>query len=368
MPNLSVAGRAPDFRPRSSYDPRQVAEVVLKTQSPGVDYLPMDNSTVFNVGYYPRLLPELSYSLFRRLDFTIQITANSPAYTALHWSLIAPNGQLLLGGDDEPAFRGGIANLTRLGDRVGQAAIVAGSRVIVGREYSTDNGTSYTAAAFNSGSPDVRRLAVSPSDSNRIALSEASGDTAVYVSTDNGSNYTRRFIASGYVPRGVAWIGTTIITCANSEIRTSIDDGVTWVTQTDGTANGIGDVASSSTRAVAVTLSGNGELIYSDNATSWTTVASPDATPRNRIHYGQGWWLAWSDDSINDLIASPDGENWQLITGPGYQLSGVGDGDGEFLLLGTEGEITRLPMGDTEFQLIPPEIPTGGLTYWVKAR
>lgn len=188
---------------------------------------------------------------------------------------------------------------------------------ITNYQYSTDNGTSWTAC-----SPVVT---TSP-----ITISGLS----------NCSSYQVKIRAVNASGTGTASAAATL-TPTNST-----DPGITWSTRTSPVDNQWRSVAYGNGRFVAVAVSGTGNRVMtSTDGINWVVQNSTDDFFWQDVTFGEGLFVAVSsnsEDNTRTVMTSPDGITWTPRTAVRYQWVGVTYGNGIFVAVSVNGTGNRV--------------------------
>jgi len=169
------------------------------------------------------------------------------------------------------------------------------------------------------GSPTMNPTSMASKGTSLHMLSTFGGD--IFTSTD-GITWTELASAPfGILPSDGAykiiydsintkWVAVGV-NAHTGAIFTSIDDGVTWVTQTHSfVSEAVTDVIYANSLYIAV--GSNGKIQTSTDATTWSDATSPFGTSTiNAIAASSSLFMAVGEDS--KIATSPDGITWTLV-------------------------------------------------------
>lgn len=221
----------------------------------------------------------------------------------------------------------------------------------------------------------------------------AVGNSGTILTSTNGTSWTQRILLTttglnGVTHDGTRWLvvttGTTVVTSTNGTdwtfftstgggsanavafgaglfvsassggvIRTSSDNGVTWLTRTaNAGTNNLNDVAFLNNQFVAVGNSGT--LITSPDGIVWTARTSNAGTTNlHTVAYGAGTakYIVGSAGGTNGYLSSTDnGVTWvsaALPTGGGGSIRALVFADGRFVGAGSTGSVFTSTDGST---------------------
>jgi len=124
------------------------------------------------------------------------------------------------------------------------------------------------------------------------------------------------------------------------EILTS-NDGTTWTPQVSGTVNDLWAVAYGNGLWVATGTQGGGggTICYSSDTVNWTVTNVLGSQIFYGVAFGENLFVAVNE--LRAIYSSPDGANWTLRASYlGFQMMGVAYGNGMFVAVGSGGMVS----------------------------
>ena len=91
---------------------------------------------------------------------------------------------------------------------------------------------------------------------------------------------------------------------------TAINGGTSWTAQTAAEQNNWLSLAYGNGLFVAISNNGDNRVMTSSDGVSWTSQLAAEQNNWNAITYGNGLFVAVSGGGNNRVMTSPDGINW----------------------------------------------------------
>jgi hypothetical protein len=198
-----------------------------------------------------------------------------------------------------------------------------GGAAITNYEYSTNNGTSWTAVSpastntsftitglTNCTAYDLKVRAVN-------SVGSGSASTSVSVTPQNGVqggiNWTSRTSAADNQWTSVTYGNGLFVavssTGTGNRVMTS-PDGITWTSRTSAADNAWQSVTYGNGLFVAVSKDGTNRVMTSPDGITWTSRTSAANNYWRSVTYGNGLFVAVADNGTNRVMTSPDGITW----------------------------------------------------------
>lgn len=181
--------------------------------------------------------------------------------------------------------------------------------------------------AFGSGIPDFDFTAESSAITNANQIQGGWSSTSF---DSNGNNNQWKSVAYGngkYVALGL--IG-------NAYLAANSTDGINWTSYNTIPYTTYGQLAYGDGVFVA---SGNGKIVYSTNEGQSWSEASVASNWWQGVTYGDGKFVAVSEDGTNRVATSSDGINWSETSAPGnYMWLAVTYGGGKYVAVSQMGD------------------------------
>jgi hypothetical protein len=211
-----------------------------------------------------------------------------------------------------------------------------GGAAITNYEYSTNNGTSWTAVSPASTNTSFTIAGLTNCTAYDVKVravnSEGSGSasSAVSVTPQNGVqggiNWTSRSSAADNEWRSVTYgNGLFVAVSSNGTNRVMTSpDGITWTSRSAAVSNPWQSVTYGNGLFVAVSSTGSGNRVMtSPDGITWTSRTSAADKIWTSVTYGNGLFVAVANDGY--VMTSPDGTTWTSRTSAaaGYQWSSV---------------------------------------------
>ncbi len=188
----------------------------------------------------------------------------------------------------------------------------------------SSNGTTWTQSTGTTGR---HSSAYSPT----LDMWVIPGPDIIYYSSNNGSSWSSTSVTVN--PLGCIWAGAPfnkffVFPRANGNILYS-SNGSSWTTVTPGTidsGNYYYAAAYSSDLQLVMTIANNGGYVYtSSNGTTWTGIGSCDMIGQVRSLLWNSDMYAWYASGKTGVAVSSDGINWTKITNITTDLDGYAD-------------------------------------------
>jgi hypothetical protein len=129
----------------------------------------------------------------------------------------------------------------------------------------------------------------------------------------------------------------------NPQLQRSTNGGASWASISLANSFQLSSAASSGSRLVAI---GESTINYSDNGVSWITANDGTANTYNEVAYGNGLFVVVGNGGV--LLTSPDGATWTIRTsGTTESLFGVGFHSGRWVAVGNNSTLISSLDGTT---------------------
>jgi len=181
-------------------------------------------------------------------------------------------------------------------------------------------------------------------ESTSVGSGETGGDSVVVVSTDGGTTFAPQVALTGgsiqHEELASNGAGVIVVAGDSGDVRTSSDNGATWIPQTSGTANNLKDVTYGASLFVVAGRSDT-LLTSADNGVTWVPRTSTIGNNLNAIsHNGTDLFVLVGDGP--SIAISADAVTWTSKTYAGiFNANDVAYGNGVWITVANGGEITR---------------------------
>ena len=194
-----------------------------------------------------------------------------------------------------------------------------GGAAITNYEFSTDNGSSWTAfsPAVTSSPVTIGGLtngstySVKLRAANSVGAGTVSDAVSVTPAVVDARTWTARTAAEANSWTSVTYGNGVFVAVAShgsSRVMTSTD-GVTWTARTSAEANNWNSVAFGNGLFVAVAASGTNRVMTSTDGVTWTAHSAVESDWIS-VTYGNGVFVAVAIGGASRVMTSADGETW----------------------------------------------------------
>ena len=233
-----------------------------------------------------------------------------------------------------------------------------GGAAITNYEFSTDNGSSWTAfsPAVTSSPVTIGGLtngstySVKLRAANSVGAGTVSDAVSVTPAVVDARTWTARTAAEANSWTSVTYGNGVFVAVAShgsSRVMTSTD-GVTWTARTSAEANNWNSVAFGNGLFVAVAASGTNRVMTSTDGVTWTAHSAVESDWIS-VTYGNGVFVAVAVDGASRVMTSTDGVTWTARTAA--EESGwvsVTYGNGVFVAVASSGTSQVMTSTDGE--------------------
>ena len=194
--------------------------------------------------------------------------------------------------------------------------------------------------------PWVSRSSGTTVDLNSVAyginIFVAVGDGLTILSSPDGITWTKRVSRVGAAGlNGVTYSNDRFIAIGPHDIASSTD-GISWTTNTLGSAKGLDAIAYGAATFVGVNALGN--VATSPDGSVWTAQSTGSIAPLGGIVYAGNRFVAVG--GIGTVLTSPDGVKWAAQNpGTSEELYSVTYGNNQYIAVGQDGIIVTSPDG-----------------------
>lgn len=238
---------------------------------------------------------------------------------AASWRSIAFGNGMFVAAIDGPANSPSVARVSSDG-LSWSSPITIGNALTAGTKIVATNGHFMTV--FNTG---------------QVLSAVSAGGTTWQHTTPVPSMYSYQMIDATYGDGKYIGVRSTPPT-VNTSVQTSTN-GVNWTTvSTSVPWSSWSSVAYGAGRFVAVAQSGTPNIMTSEDGTTWTARAAPEANFWRSVTYANGLFVAVASSGTNRVMTSPDGITWTARAAvQANSWTSVAYGNGKFVAVASDG-------------------------------
>ncbi len=200
---------------------------------------------------------------------------------------------------------------------------------------AADNGVAYSTSGISWRSQLLTTL-YSLVGVNGLIVAVGSGDfssqTTIYISSDNGTTWSRTNLGSSGYLDGIAYGNGTYVAVGQSGLVYTSPDAVNWTSRTSGTSTTLFDVAFGNNTFVA-SLDGSTNVLTSSDGINWTLRPTVPGGGCDAVVFRDGLFYG----AVSRYMTSPDGITWTDRGAPPSPLVGMEKAYNRYIAYGYNG-------------------------------